>query len=714
MKLVAHCAFGLEAIVARELQGLCLDARITGPGHVEFPGSWEAICRSNLWLRCADRISILIAEFPCDDFDALFETTKAIAWESWLPRNAQIPVTGRSTKSHLTSVPAVQRTVKKAIVERLMHVDKNVTLPEDGPVFKISIGLRDNHARVTLDTTGPSLHKRGYREIATKAPLKETLAAALVQLSFWRPERPLIDPFCGGGTIPIEAAMIGRKLAPGLLRTFVCEGWSQPTPDQWRDVRQEAQAKAISKLPERIIGTDIHAGAVSLARRNATAAGVGDDIHFQQKPFDQLTSKQPFGCVIANPPYGDRLDAHELCELYTSLPLVLRRLPTWSHFILTSYPQFEGLIGKEANRRRKLYNGRIECTYYQFHGPAPGSPVDQDAKNDSPIITPVFGGSTSKADTQAQIFANRLQKRVRHLRRWPRRRGITCYRIYERDIPEIPLVIDRYEDHLHIVEYERPHDRDLAQHADWLQLMVKTAGDVLEISPSQIFVKSRQRQRGTQQYERISNRKREVIVHEAGLQFLVNLSDYTDTGLFLDHRITRGMVRDLAEDKRVLNLFAYTGAFSVYAAAGDARATTTVDWSATYLQWAKRNFEINDLLSDQHQFLREDARQYVLQLPHRPLFDLIVLDPPTFSNSKRTPHTWDVQRDHAELINELLVRLAAGGSILFSCNFRRFKLEAERIRDAVMREVSRQTVPEDFRNGRVHRSWLISHQTRPS
>ena len=314
-----------------------------------------------------------------------------------------------------------------------------------------------------------------------------------------------------------------------------------------------------------------------------------------------------------------------------------------------------------------------------------------------------------KADTQAQIFANRLQKRVRHLRRWPRRRGITCYRIYERDIPEIPLVIDRYEDHLHIVEYERPHDRDLAQHADWLQLMVKTAGDVLEISPSRIFVKSRQRQRGLQQHERISDRKHEVIVHEAGLQFLVNLSDYTDTGLFLDHRITRGMVRDLADDKRVLNLFAYTGAFSVYAAAGDARATTTVDWSTTYLQWAKRNFEINDLLSDQHQFIREDARQYVLQLPQRPLFDLMVLDPPTFSNSKRTKHTWDVQRDHAELINELLVRLTAGGSILFSCNFRRLKLEAEQIRDAVVQEVSRQTVPEDFRNGRVHRSWLISH-----
>ena len=725
MNLVASCAFGLEAVVVRELQRLGYESRITNPGQVEFAGSWEAVCHTNLWLRCADRVSVLLAEFPCPDFDTLFETTKAIAWEAWLPKDARIPVTGRSVKSSLTSVPAVQRTVKKAIVERLVRVENVNTLPEDGSTFRIHLGLRNNQARLTLDTTGPSLHKRGYREIATKAPLKETLAAALIQLSFWEPDRPLIDPFCGGGTIPIEAAMMGRNIAPGLARTFVCETWAKPTSDQWQAVRLDARSKMASKLPETIIGTDIHGGAVSLARRNAIAAGVSDDIHFQQKSFDQLSSRRQFGCVITNPPYGERLETKQMRQLYESMPVILRRLPTWSHFVLTAYPQFEALIGKQANRRRKLYNGRIECTYYQFHGPPPSKAsgraitaesrselVDDDAPTDDRSIKPVFGGWSAKAQEQAAIFANRLRKRVRHLRRWPTHRGITCYRIYERDIPEIPLVVDRYnEDHLHVVEFERPHDRDLAQQADWLQLMVETAGEVMQIPLEQIFVKSRQRQRGTQQHQKIGKQGYEIIVREAGLRFIVNLSDYADTGLFLDHRNARQIVRDLAKGKRVLNLFAYTGAFSVYAAVGGASQTTTVDWSSTYLDWARRNFTVNDLLDGRHDFVCEDVCQYVSRLPRRPLYDLIVLDPPTFSNSKRTSRVWDVQRDHAQLLNELLMRLAAGGTIFFSSNFRRFKLDTESIHRAAVREISRQTIPEDFRNQRVHCSWLISHQT---
>ena len=703
MKLVASCAFGLEALVARELQARGYETQTTGPGQIEFSGDWSDIARANLWLRTADRVSVVVADFHCDDFDTLFEATKQIDWRSLLSQDAKIHVTGSSVKSQLSSVPAVQRTVKKAIVASLLGSTSD-RLAEDGPLYRVHIGLRKDQARLTIDTTGPSLHKRGYREISTKAPLKETLAAALVQLSFWNPERPLIDPFCGGGTILIEAALIGRNLAPGQNRSFSCEAWSTCPSDVWEQARLEARAECIERLPQRLIGTDIHAGALSLARRNADVAGVADEIHFQVRPFAKLSSKQEHGCIITNPPYGDRLDPVELQSLYESMPIVLRNLPTWSYFILTAFPRFERLIGKSADRRRKLYNGRIECTYYQFHGPPPRPSAERDTD-----ILPIFGGVTSKDNEQAEIFANRLKKRARHLRRWPTRRGITCYRIYERDIPEIPLVVDRYEDHLHIVEFERPHERDLARHADWLELMRITAANTLEVPLDNVVLKSRMRQAGLEQHEKLNDTGEEIVVREDGLEFLVNLTDYQDTGLFLDHRAARKMIRDLSEGQRVLNLFAYTGAFSVYAAAGQAREIVTVDWSHTYLDWARRNIERNNLLRPAYQFERDDTRQFLQGLDPDRQFDIIVCDPPTFSNSKRTDDVWSVQEDHAELIRMLLLNLAPDGRIFFSSNYRRFKLDEDALRGAVAQEITKQTVPEDFRNQRVHRSWWIRH-----
>jgi len=727
MNLVARCAFGLEAIVARELQALGYETSISGPGQVNFSGDWQAIAKTNLWLRSADRVSIILQEFTCPDFDALFDTVREFDWSEWITPNGMAHVTGSSVKSQLTSVPAVQRTVKKAIVESRLAEVGGDKLDETGQRFRIHVSLRDDIARLTLDSTGPSLHKRGYREIATKAPLKETMAAALVQLSFWKPDRPLIDPFCGGGTILIEAAMIGRNIAPGLKREFVSEAWEQFPAEVWSEERRAAEGEQADSLPKKLIGTDIHGGALSLARRNAEFAGVEGDIHFQQKPFQELRTSHEYGCIVTNPPYGDRIDPEELRELYESIPMVLKNMPTWSHFILTAYPQFERLIGKQANRRRKLYNGRIECTYFQFHGPRPGStsqrePVEQTANElldeqptqiESPRANaqpaPVFGGLTTQDQEQAKIFANRLKKRARHLRRWPTRRGITCYRLYERDIPEIPLVVDRYEDYLHIVEFERPHDRDLARHQSWLELMAKTAGEVLELPGENVFTKTRLRQKGLQQHEKLDAIGSEYVVQEAGLKFLVNLTDYTDTGLFLDHRAARAMVRDMAEGKRVLNLFAYTGAFSVYAAAGAAAEITTVDWSSTYVDWARRNFELNDLRGDQFRFVRQGTREFVAALPEEAEFDVVVCDPPTFSNSKRTDNVWDIQADHAWLLNKLLLHLSADGVIFFSSNYRRLKLDEQSLSGADVREITKRTLPEEFRNQRIHRSWLLRH-----
>ena len=439
LQLIATSAFGIESIVRYELSQLGYEANIVGPGRIQFAGDITAMCRANLWLRTADRVLILIGRFAAPDFDALFETTKLLPWEKWISADGEFPVNGRSRKSQLTSVPAVQRTVKRAVVDRLKAAHGVNELPETGPRYGIEIALLDDEATLTIDTTGPSLHKRGYRRVAGPAPLKETLAAALVQLSFWTADRPLIDPFCGSGTIPIEAAMMGRRIAPGLNREFPAEAWPQVDRQIWTRIRAEAEAQITPALPLRIVGTDSDAEALKLARHVAQRAGVADDIHFQQRSFERLSSQREYGCVITNPPYGQRLGEREEVEsLHLAIPEVLRALPTWSHFILTALPDFERLIQKKADRRRKLYNGRIECTYYQFHGPKPGSAVEPSvssspvaaaeghgAESESEQPRQAFGGLDAKAHEQAELFRSRLVKRAQasaslaHSQRYP-------------------------------------------------------------------------------------------------------------------------------------------------------------------------------------------------------------------------------------------------------------------------------------------------------
>ena len=743
-ELIATAASGTEAIVKRELAALGYTARTTTPGRLLFRGDAAAICRTNLWLRVAERILIRVGSFPAPDFDALFDGTMALPWEQWLPRDAEFPVRGRSHRSQLSSVPACQRSVKRAIVERLLKAHGTETLPETGAQYSIEISLRDDVATLTLDTTGIGLHKRGYRPLVGEAQLRETLAAAMVQLSFWRAGRVLADPFCGTGTIPIEAALIGRNIAPGIRRQFACESWPTFDAAQWQLARENARDAVLPALTERLLAYDIDAETLSLARYHAQQAGVADDIHWQQRPFSELRAKAEYGCIVTNPPYGERMgDDREIVELYQSFPIVLRRLPTWSHYILSSRPDLEDLVGQRAARRRKLYNGSLECTYYQFHGPRPPrdgevrfaddvrvAPADESLEHSqadeaefeqeyqprNPPVkaraeqAPAFGGLQESATRQAEEFENRLRNRARHFRRWPTKRGITCFRLYERDVPDVPLVVDRYEDALHIAEFARPHDRSPAQHADWLDLMARTAGKVLEVPRDRVFIKFRDRQRGDEQYGRVDERGARFVVHEGGLKFLVNLSDYVDTGLFLDHRNTRQMVRERADGKQVLNLFSYTGSFTVYAAAGGATTTTTVDKSSTYTDWARENLELNGFTGSTHSIVRSDTKSFLDGLRPSETWDVAVVDPPTFSNTKGLEVDWDVQRDHAALLQQLASHIVAGGIVYFSTNFRRFKLDEAALGDYSVRDITRQTIPEDFRNERIHKCWLLTRR----
>ncbi len=372
LQLIAVTAFGLEAVVSRELKSLGIEDVAVEDGRVLFEADACGLARANIWLRSADRVQLIIGRFDAFDFGELFDQTKALPWEQWLGRFAKFPVRGRSARSQLHSVPDCQRIVKKAIVERLKDSYGVNWLEETGVEYPIDVAVVRDQVTLTIDTTGDALNKRGYRKLTAKAPIRETLAAALVQLSVWRSDRPFVDPFCGSGTLPIEAAMIARNLAPGLNREFASGQWPQIPQSAWDEARTEARDLARPKPDEILIGTDLDAEVLSLARYHARQAGVEDCIHFQQRPFADLKSQRNSGCVVTNPPYGERLGDREKVEpIYRSMSAVFGALDTWSFFVLTSFPDFERVLRRRATRRRKLFNGKIECTYYQMLGPKP-------------------------------------------------------------------------------------------------------------------------------------------------------------------------------------------------------------------------------------------------------------------------------------------------------------------------------------------------------
>ncbi|NLD48508.1 MAG: class I SAM-dependent RNA methyltransferase [Clostridiaceae bacterium] len=379
--LIATSAFGVEAVVGRELLRLGYEDQYVENGKVTFSGDESAVCRTNLWLRSADRVLLKMGEFQALTFDELFEKTKALPWDEWIPCNAEFPVEGKSVDSKLFSISDCQAIVKKAVVEKLKTKHKKEWFEETGPRYRIEVSLLKDMATLTIDTSGAGLHKRGYRKLVSGAPLKETLACAMIQISRWRDDRVLIDPFCGSGTIPIEAALIALNIAPGLNREFDSEKWSNIPHRLWNDARNEARnlIKADAKL--HIQGSDISEEAMSLARYHANQAGVERYIHLQRMPFSDIKSKASYGFIICNPPYGERLgELKEVERLYREMGKTFGELDTWSHYILSSHPELEKLFGRKADKKRKLFNGRILCNYYQFFGPPPPKRKFETAK----------------------------------------------------------------------------------------------------------------------------------------------------------------------------------------------------------------------------------------------------------------------------------------------------------------------------------------------
>lgn len=372
VEIIATSTFGLEAVVAREVKNLGYGNAVVENGKVTFTADKLAICRANLWLRTAERIRLKIGEFKAVTFDELFEKTKALPWAEWIPVDAQFPVEGKSVKSTLFSVSDCQAIVKKAVVESLKKSYKRQWFDETGPLFKIEVALHKDIATLTIDTSGVALHKRGYRRLISEAPLKETMAAAMIQLSYWNPDRPLHDPFCGSGTIPIEAALIGRNIAPGMNREFASEEWPSVPKKLWQEARRETHDLANYDRPLEITGSDLNGEIIEVARENAEEAMVDDAVRFKRMPLGSYYTDAKYGCIITNPPYGERIGQEkEVAQLYKTMGKVFKALDTWSLYAITSHPEFEALFGKKADRNRKLYNGNLKTYYYQYFGPRP-------------------------------------------------------------------------------------------------------------------------------------------------------------------------------------------------------------------------------------------------------------------------------------------------------------------------------------------------------
>jgi len=707
---------GVEPLLAEELRHLGAAEVTPGRGGATFRGPLAVAYRACLWLRTANRVLLPLAAFPAADPDALYQGVYRIPWEEHVAPAGTLAVDFVSDRSGVTHTRYGAQRVKDGLVDRFrQRCGQRPSVARHRPDLRVNCHVWRDQATVSLDLSGESLHQRGYREAAVIAPLKENLAAALLLKAGW-PEvaaagGPLVDPLCGSGTLPIEAAWIAADIAPGLWRNYWgFLGWRQHDPDLWETLLIEARGRreaGLGRVPV-ILGCDHDPRAVRAALINAGRAGVQPLIRFECGELRQVQAPAncPPGLVMANPPYGERLgEAPALASLYAQLGELLKeRFTGWRAAVFTGSPELGKCMGLRARKVNAFYNGPLACKLLSF-SVAPAYFVDREAADARAQAASLRAALAAGAET----FANRLRKNRHNLGRWARREGITCYRLYDADIPEYAVAVDIYERWVQVQEYEAPPSVDKDKALRRLEQVMAVIPSVLETPPENVLLKVRRRQQGSGQYGKLADQARFYPVREGPCRFLVNFTDYLDTGLFLDHRLTRRLLGELAAGQRFLNLFAYTGTATVYAALGGARSTTSVDMSRTYLDWARRNLELNGLAGPCHQLVQADCLAWLDTARER--YELIFLDPPTFSNSKRMAGSFDVQRDHAELIRRTVRLLAPAGVLIFANNNRRFRIDREALADLQLEELTRRTIPKDFqRNPRIHNCWRIERK----
>lgn len=713
MKLFLTCPKGIEQLLEDELNQLGLTETKQTIAGVQCQGELADAYRICLWSRLANRVLMPLLETEAETAEDLYQAVQQIDWLEHMRSEGTLLIdfTGRTQGINNTHFGALK--VKDAIVDQIR--DKTGARPsidKVAPDLRINVRMHRGKLTVALDLSGDSLHRRSYRLKAGEAPMKENLAAAVLIRSGW-PEKfkdtgLMLDPMCGSGTLLIEAAMMAADIAPGLQRKrFGFSRWNGHHRQLWDELIAEAQsrkAKGILDLNIKLFGRDQDSKVLRSARQNAERAGVLEYIDFETCRIEELDrSKLPEGegVMITNPPYGERLgETQQLMFLYRHLGDKLKeQFAGWTAVIFTSNPDLCKVTGLRADKQYKLFNGALESRLFIY-------PISErkDVQSEEVVTeeAPLSDG--------AQMFSNRLLKNKKQLSKWVKRENIQCYRLYDADIPEYSVAVDVYGDEIHVQEYVAPKKIDPVKSFARLQDVMNALPVALKIPASKVILKQRLKQQGSKQYEKQSETHRFKEVVEHGCRLLVNLHDYLDTGLFLDHRPIRQRIQQEAAGKDMLNLFCYTGTASVHAAVGGAKSTTSVDMSATYLNWAKRNMDLNGLDNPQHVQVQSDCLKW-LRVQRQPAYDLIFMDPPTFSNSKRMQGVLDVQRDHVDLIEGAMRLLREEGVLYFSNNYRRFKIDHESLSDFVIEEITSKTLDPDFkRNSRIHCCYRITHK----
>ncbi len=701
----------------------------TSSGGVEFSADLQTAYKFALWTRSATRLLVLVHRYDkLESTDDLYEHSKTLPWENWISPSKTFAITETVTdcrwirNSHFASLR-----LKDAIVERCREVysGERPSVDRDNPDIVFHMHVNRNLVSWYVDFAGRNLSHRGYRTAQTEAVMSEFMAASLLyrsdwykrlQASFTDPEvapPTLLDPFCGSGTICIEAALMASNTAPALLKTDTFAFLKLPIHNQeiWEKVVQEAK-DAQRECKCTILGWDIDRRAIEISLDNSYAANLGEMVDFDVKDFTKVTKEDlpsELGYIVTDPPYGVRLDSGSAAirKLYTSMGHIMNDVFSgWHIAILCGNKELLGYIDLKPNRTNTFINGGIECQaahYYVFSEEERQRMMEKALERKQQRLSqPLSPG--------AQMAANRLKKNLSSIGQAMKEQGVTCYRLYDADMPEYSAAIDFYEGKwISLQEYAAPSSINPEDAERRLEELILATERVTGIDYDDIHVKRREIQRGANQYNKKSSNSHFMIANENGHKFFVNFEDYLDTGIFLDHRPVRKMIQDMCKDKRFLNLFCYTATATVHAAAGGALSTVSVDTNANYLDWAMKNMQANGFNTMNHFFYRDDCLAFLRE--NRDVFDVIFCDPPTFSNSKGRG-SFDVQRDHGYLIRSCMRHLANNGTLIFSTNYTRFKMFGEIYEDFIVEDITESTIGDDFkRNSKIHRCYLIKHRT---
>jgi 23S rRNA (guanine2445-N2)-methyltransferase / 23S rRNA (guanine2069-N7)-methyltransferase len=715
----AACPRNVSDLLGGELRALGIDVTREHPAGVGFTGPLGDAYRACLHSRTASRVLATIAEVDAPDPDAMHAALMQLPWEDHLGAEGTfaVDVVGEPPRWLRNTQFAAVR-AKDAVADRFRERSgQRPSVDTASPDVRISLRFARERVTVGIDLSGDPLHRRGYRQAGVEAPLKENLAAALLLRAGWpaiaAEDGAFYDPMCGSGTLVIEAALIAARIAPGLLRRrFGFERWRMHDETAWQALRREAEAaRRLDELvPGRCAGSDRDQAAVRASLANANRAGLGNHLVFERRDLANLSAtRHERGLVLVNPPYGVRIGDPERIEaLYGTLgDKLLRCFPGWEAGVFTGEPALGRALRLRAWRVHTFYNGPIEGRLLRIR-------LDQSAVEPDPAEVRAARLEAARARPGAAMFANRLRKNAARLAEWARREDVACYRVYDADMPEYAFAVDLYANDGQwacVQEYAAPasvaQDAARARRDEALSMIP----EVLGLEPERMVLRVRQRQKGGEQYEKLDAEARFHVVREGRYRFLVNFTDYLDTGLFLDHRLTRARVGELAHGRRFLNLFAYTGTATVHAVGGGATASTTVDMSRTYLDWALRNLDLNGLRGPAHEFVQADCLAWLeaqgrAQRP--PQYDLVFIDPPTHSRSKRMTREFDVQRDHVALLDAAARLVAPGGTIVFSNNYQRFRLDPALATRFEVEDITPATIPRDFaRSPRIHACYTL-------